>query len=312
LLGPAAVEGFAALERRPPQRDPSRLFDRGGYAVMRADWSRHAHQLIFDVGPIGELAHGHADLLSIQCAVAGGPCIVDAGTYCYTADARWREHFRNSAAHNTVTVDDVSQASLAGPFGWRDRPEARLRAWHSSDAADFADGEARFARGAGSIVHRRRVLFVKPRYWVVVDDIGGTGAHTVTLRLQFGPIEVRTERSPWIRARPPGGVDLLIATFAREPIEVAIVEGALDPPEGWVSPDYGRRVAAPLLRCSARAELPLRLLTLLYPIGHGAPAPNVLPQLDKLGAIAGITFEESGEQVVLEPQTGSLKVLERG
>ena len=92
---------------------------------MRSGWNADAHQLIADVGPLGcptSSGHGHADLLSVQCAVFGEPCLVDAGTYCYTPEPRWRDYFRGTAAHSTVRVDGLDQAEPAGPFRWRQRP----------------------------------------------------------------------------------------------------------------------------------------------------------------------------------------------
>ena len=68
---------------------------------MRSRWNRDAHQMIVDVGPLGcpvSGGHGHADLLSIQCSIFGEPCLVDAGNYCYTPEAQWRDHFRSTAA----------------------------------------------------------------------------------------------------------------------------------------------------------------------------------------------------------------------
>ena len=111
---------------------------------MRNRWDRDAHQMIVDIGPLGcpvSGGHGHADLLSIQCAIFGEPCLVDAGNYCYTPQADWRDYFRSTEAHNTVSVDGQSQSEAAGPFGWRSRPRVRLREWHSTPELDFLDAE---------------------------------------------------------------------------------------------------------------------------------------------------------------------------
>src|SRR5207247_1984020 len=110
---------------------------------MRSGWGARAHHLVFDVGPLGcpiNAGHGHADLLSIQCSVFGQPCLVDAGTYGYTAEPRWRDFFRGTAAHSTVVVDGCGQADPAGPFKWDTRPRARLHRWLSTDAFDLAGG----------------------------------------------------------------------------------------------------------------------------------------------------------------------------
>src|SRR5439155_23657807 len=89
LLGPSGLDAFDALQPAPPAGPPSRHFAAGGYAVMRSGWGPNDHQLIFDVGPLGcpvTGGHGHADLLSVQCAVFGEPYLVDSGTYCYAGD----------------------------------------------------------------------------------------------------------------------------------------------------------------------------------------------------------------------------------
>jgi uncharacterized heparinase superfamily protein len=111
---------------------------------MRGGWDDKANQMIVDVGPLGCLfssGHGHADLLSLQCAAAGQPCVVDAGNYCYTSEAEWREFFRSTAVHNTVMIDGHSQCETTGPFRWRWRPQVLLREWRSDPDFDFLDAE---------------------------------------------------------------------------------------------------------------------------------------------------------------------------
>src|SRR6185295_18230461 len=110
----------------------------------------------------------------------GEPYLVDPGTYCYTANARWRNYFRSTAAHSTVTVDGLSQAIPAGPFAWQKRPRARLRRWISTDSFDLADADHdAYHRLPDPVTHRRRVFFAKPRYWVVVDELDGKVEHRI-------------------------------------------------------------------------------------------------------------------------------------
>ena len=144
LLGPDGLANFNELRPDQPARAASRLFATGGYAVMRDGWHDEANQMIVDVGPLGcpiSSGHGHADLLSLQCAVAGQPCVVDAGNYCYTSEAEWREFFRSTAVHNTVMIDGHSQCETTGPFRWRWRPQVLLREWRSNPDVDFLDAE---------------------------------------------------------------------------------------------------------------------------------------------------------------------------
>lgn len=299
LLGSAGLAAFDAMRPSPPAWAPSRVFRDGGYAVMRNGWKKDAHQLVFDAGPLGcrvSGGHGHADLLSIQCSAFGEPFLVDPGTGTYAEDS-WRSFFRSTAAHSTVMVDGVSQAEPAGPFSWQERPRARLRRWVSTDEFDLADAEHdAYARLRDPVRHRRQVLFVKPRYWVLVDDLVGTETHEVELRFQFGPVKASLEPERWARA-VAGGHALLIRAFASVPLEARLRQGRLEPTEGWLSPDYGRRQPAPVLVYSGAAGLPLRIVTLLLPSVKEAAAPPRLRPLVEEGQVCGFVFEATGETV---------------
>jgi hypothetical protein len=283
LLGPEGLEAFDSLAPAPPAGPPSRLFADGGYAVMASGWNGESHRMIFDVGPLGcpiSGGHGHADLLSVQCAVFGEPYVVDPGTGVY-ADKRWRDFFRGSTAHSTLTIDGQPHAEPAGPFAWKERPRASLRRWLTSETFDFADAEHRaYGRLPDPVLHRRRVLFVRPRYWIIVDDLDGTAQHRVDLRFQFAPMAVQIDPWPWVRARGAAGHGLLLRTMATVPLAIRVVAGQEQPPEGWVSPDYGRRVPAPMVVHTAITRLPLRILSLVLPLDDAsaaAPDVDVLP-----------------------------------
>jgi hypothetical protein len=268
LLGSA---GRGAAPAAPSAAPASRCFAAGGYVIMRDGWDRRSHQLIFDAGPLGcpvTAGHGHADLLSIQCAVFGEPYLIDPGTYCYTADAAWRDFFRGTAAHSTVLIDGLDQAEPGGPFGWRTRPAARLLRWHSTESLDVAEAESlAYARLPSPVTHRRRVLWVKPRYWVVVDDLTGDGEHEIDLRFQFAPMDVTVTPALWARARGARGQGLLVRPFTTARLKAEVRAGDPSPIQGWVSPDYGIRRPAPVLVYATVARLPVRIATLLLPTG---------------------------------------------
>ena len=269
LLGPSAVRTFAMLSPAPPSESPSRVFQNGGYVVMRSTWEEDAHHLILDAGPLGcpiSGAHGHADLLSIQCSVFGEPCIVDPGMSGYAAHHDWREFFRSSAAHSTVMIDRVSQATPEGPFAWKSRPQARLLRWRSTATYDLADAVHHgYCRLPDPVVHRRRVVFMKPRGWIVVDDLEGQAEHLVEVLFQFLPVPVILDQTGWARVHGGPNHELLVRTLAAIPLSAALHEGGLTPVQGWYSADYGQRRPAPLLSYSTVARLPLRVVTLLLP-----------------------------------------------
>ena len=303
LLGTDGLRAFDRVTPAPPTLAPSKLFAHGGYAVMRSGWQRDAHQLIVDVGTLGcpvTAGHGHADLLSVQCAVFGEPCLVDAGTGSYVSGSRWRNYFRGTAAHSTVRVDGRDQTDPAGPFQWRARPAAQLRAWRSGPDLDVVDAVHDAYLGLPQpVLHRRRVFFVKPDYWVIVDDLSvdslsasadagsAQAKHSVEVRFQFAPLQVELSDEGTARVETTAGHTLWVIPFASAAIGAGIEAG-------WVSPDYGQRQPAPALVYSSAAALPWRMLTLLLPERGviGSP-PAVHAWRNSDGLPIAITFQNS-------------------
>jgi uncharacterized heparinase superfamily protein len=312
LMGPEGLQVFDGLSPAPPASDASRVFPSGGYAVMRSGWDEEAHQAIVDIGPIGcpvSGGHGHADLLSVQCSIFGEPCLVDAGTHSYTGDSQWRDFFRSTMAHSTIMIDGMSQAQPAGPFGWRGQPRVRLREWHSTSEFDFLDAEHDgYLTLADPVVHRRRVIFVKPGYWILVDDLSGTARHQVDLNFQFGPLDVTLNTHPWARAQTPKGRVLWISPFPSAPSHPSIKSGELTPPRGWISRQYGERQPAPMLIYSFAVALPWRIVTLLLPDRQGQTSPPAVRGIyDDAGVPTGVSFDRERRVVRFDDQAVSVE-----
>jgi hypothetical protein len=299
LVGADRAQIVDRLEPAPPRVSASRLLAQGGYAVMRSGWDREADQVILDVGPLGchiSGGHGHADLLGLQASFGGHPFIVDPGTFRYTGDEGWRSHFRSSSAHSTVEIDGAGQAVPRGPFGWMSRPGARLVRWESSVGQDIAVGEHRaYGRLSDPVTHRRTVILAKPGYCVVVDDLDGRAEHRVALRFQFAPMSVTLDATQWVRAVRTPSVGLLLHAFSTVALKVTVLEGELDPRQGWLSSHYGRHEPAPLLVCSTVGRFPLRIITVLIPTDHPAGSPPSVTTITEHGHLIGLVLDGGRE-----------------
>jgi hypothetical protein len=164
----------------------------------------------------------------------------------------------------------------AGPFNWQQRPGATLLEWRSTAEFDLVDAQH---EAYAPITHRRRVVFVKPECWIVIDDLIGSGTHAAEWSFQFGPLPVVLVSGGIARADLPGRSTCWMLPFASMSFSAALHTAEMTPIRGWVSPDYGRRVPAPMLVYRALAPLPMRLVTVVYP---NRRQPAAVPSVDAI------------------------------
>jgi hypothetical protein len=237
LMGTDGLNKFDSIEAKQPA-ETSKAFREGGYFVMRDGWTRESNYLLFDCGPHGSLAYGHAhaDALAIDVAARGRTVLVDPGTYTYTGSKDLRDWFRSSHAHNTVTVDDRSSSVPGGAFSWNTVARCSALKWITSDRFDFVSGEHDGYRPA---ISRREILFVKPDYWVVRDTLRSSGRHQVDVRFHFKP-----------------GENLQVECLGN---------GQLVEEEGWVSHCYGQKEPGRVLRFTGVLGEGDEIITFLFP-----------------------------------------------
>jgi hypothetical protein len=139
---------------------------------------------------------------------------------------------------------------------------------------------------------------VKPRYWVVVDDLDGRETHRAELRFQFGTRVVQMGPGLWVSSRGRGDTGLWIAPFTLAPLSASVRHGQLDPIEGWVSRDYGRREPAPVVVYGTTTRLPLRIITLLLPVRQMQVAPPEVEMVcDDRGRLDGLRLIDTDETI---------------
>jgi hypothetical protein len=289
--GPARIEDAARLTPRGSASYPA-----AGYYVSR----RGRSHLVFDAGQHGYLngGHAHADALALTLSLDGRPLLVDSGTATYTMDPGTRDHFRSSQAHNTVTMDRRSQSRPAGPFHWRSFVDAAAGRVVLGAGFDYFEGRIALADG---LRHERSILSLDGDCWVIVDRITGTGSHEAAVHWHVHPEwRARQERAGGIGLVHRDGSEVRLAvTGARLETVGADAEGRI----GWVSPVYGRTVAATLLVGRASGRLPLVVGTLVEPGARDARTPPRFAELlgadDNDGSVALLAEDGEGLDVTL-------------
>jgi hypothetical protein len=254
--GRARAEGFWWGEMPAPRDSeaklPSKLFDAAGLAVLR---SEETHVVVHCGAPRGPRGHFHNDCLSFEASLMNLPWILDPGTYAYTSSEADRNHFRGTAAHNTLQVDQTEiNAILPGQlFDLAFASSPRVVEWTSTQERDCFVGEHEgFARIPGVGRHRRRIALDKATGGIEIEDsVSGEGAHTIEMYLHL---------DPGVRAVISGSRVTLTRPAAPRAVEVGFCfpedNGSLTLAEDWVSRGYGKREQGGVIRAVARVTLP--------------------------------------------------------
>jgi hypothetical protein len=266
LLGDAAAMRFDRLQDSTP-REGKRQFPEGGYYVIGRDFGMPEEvKAVIDAGPLGYLsiaAHGHADALAFTLSVGGHEILVDPGTYAYHGQARWRDYFRGTSAHNTLRVDGEEQSVPGGNFMWLTHARARCEHFRTGAERDVFEGvHDGYLRLDDPVLHRRRIAFDKEGLRIEVrDTVECGGDHFVELHWHLAErciarcaghsvdVECADVR---LRVECPRALDAPTVVIGRD-----------DPPLGWLSRRLDHRRPSPVIVCAGRVAGNTSLVTLL-------------------------------------------------
>ncbi len=148
---PAAIDvalGLGEATGKAPSRAPQSGFER---------LTARRTLVLVDVGGPPALAsrHTHAGPLSFEFAVGTERLIVNCGAYAGDRPT-WREAQRASAAHSTVTVDDINSVAIDAD-GAVARPPHVTCSRHEDEGNVWLEATHDGYRPAFGVVHRRRL-----------------------------------------------------------------------------------------------------------------------------------------------------------
>ncbi len=262
---------------------PSAVFPWAGHAIFRNGWDADAHWSFFDIGPYGA-GHVHADKLHISVAAFGRDLIADSGKWHYDNYADpwgyWREYFIGSFSHNNLIFDGFGQKIRSSEVRSTAISSDNYLLTSEFDYARASTTEYDYQGGThntinynlpGTVTHTRAVLYVKDKYWVVVDNVETDRARDIDTLWQFAPdcsvvidgSDVKTTDSGVgnIRITPVAShtwnVDVVIAEGSPDPDDNTLSWDVLNPDNGWYSvttraiePSYTAIYSAPSVSSS--------------------------------------------------------------
>lgn len=161
-----------------------------GYVVMRSGFD--TPEEIWFLLRCGNAArapsHDHADWNAFNLYAYGAPLALDSASGAYS-DPRHKAWHQKAVAHNTVAFGERTQAHEDG----------NILAWITRPELDYSVTDASAAAGVKKFI--RHVLFVKPSYFVIWDEIVANEPatwmlHTPATKFEWSEHAVRC-LTPW-------------------------------------------------------------------------------------------------------------------
>jgi Heparinase II/III N-terminus/Heparinase II/III-like protein len=259
-----------------PSGIPSTIFSWAGQLISRNGWERTAHWAFFDLGSAGINYHIHNDKLHLSLAAFGRDLLVDSGRYRYVRDKFWH-YFRGSASHNVILIDGKFQKTsvreLYQPLSTDD--------YAITSEFDFAIGK--FDEGyinlKGKSTHSRAFLYLRDRYWIVVDRIVTDRPRKIEVLWHFHPDCTVIANKQSVESVDPDVGNLKIVPASDLLWNVQIIQGQENPVQGWWSREYNHKTPNPTAVYTTTIESSKTFAWVLAPaqgIVHGLNV-NVLP-----------------------------------
>lgn len=250
----------------------SRAFASSGYYLLQwGTGSRDRVSVFFDCAVLGFgsiAAHGHADALQIAVRAFGEDVLVDPGTYDYFRHLEWRDYFRSTRAHNTVSVDGTDQSVMHGSFLWGARAVPRCLDWSPApDGGTVAGEHDGYTRLPDPVTHVRQLdLNRATRSLIITDTIAMRAAHRVRIHFHVSEhARVTRDADASFTIRLDGG-DVRLVLDPR--LVISTAQGAGPDQGAWVSRRYHHRTPAFAITGTMSASA---TTTLVSRLEFGAP-----------------------------------------
>jgi hypothetical protein len=255
------LEGIDIYHKLPAEKptDLSVGFEDSGNFFMRSGWEEDALYLYFHCGQLGG-GHGHADLFHIDVHAYGKEFLTDPGRFNYSDSYPLRRELKSAKAHNTSLVDGVEFTECIDTWGFGRIAAPLMTKWTSNEKFDYVEGSHDgYLHLDDPVYTRRRIVFVKPYYWLLVDEFDCKGEHIFSQSFQFSPGEIelnKSTKSCFTENRDEANLHLI-------PISPTTVTAVMK--EGNISYEYNQFEKNISVHYETKSTGPTALMQLIYP-----------------------------------------------
>ncbi|MDN3018459.1 alginate lyase family protein [Paenibacillus sp. BSR1-1] len=269
-FGLEGIENYSALPAEKPKY-LSLGFEDSGNFFMRSGWGEDALYLYFHCGQLGG-GHGHADLFHIDVHAYGKEFLTDLGRYNYSDSYTLRRELKSAKAHNTSLVDGVEFTECIDTWGFGRIASPLMTKWTSHEQFDYVEGSHDgYMHLDDPVYTRRRIVFVKPYYWLLVDEFDCKGEHIFSQSFHFSPGEIELNESTkncFTKNENEANLYLI-------PINLTLFTAVIK--EGNISYEYNRFEKNISVHYKAKSTGPTALMQVIYP---QKPAEKDIPTVE--------------------------------
>lgn len=244
--------------RGAPPPHTSRAYPVSGFYFFRSGWKPDAVFMPLKCAEEGEW-HNHIDNGTFDLYAFGRNFMIDSGCYVYGSDdpeeKKWREWFRSTSAHQTLTLD-----------GRNIRLKPTFLLWHESDdlVALVVENES-----YDDLTHRRTVLFMDGMHVLIHDQAIGRAAGRIRTHYQLVPCRHSFDTEAHeVRTAFTDGPNLVVKGFPQGR------RLGIEKEEGWISYEYRKREPRPawsFVIDKSGTEEAVSFLTALVPYRKAPP-----------------------------------------
>jgi hypothetical protein len=280
-------------------------FEATGWVVARWDYDLETQgYLLFDCSgkPENQLSsHSHADDLQFLLHTTNGPVLTDPGRFTYCTDFKayfpftrrriypagrfhrlysflfpdfmelrarnWKEYFRRTLSHNTISPDGANQP------GYAHRDEARSRAGLLQqktvgplvllkgylDTDDNAgDNEEDKAVSRAGYQHQRTVLGFLPHFWIIVDELKAEQEHNWVSSYHLDDGARVSFEADCLNLEVGGDVHNMLFMSSSAGGHTLSIE------DDWVSRIYNKKLSSKTIRATIHKASKSELVTVIH------------------------------------------------
>ena len=289
-----------------PPEEISKNFPISGFTFFRSAWDRDAVYMPIKYTE-GDEWHTQDDNGTFDLYAYGRHFMLDSGAYVYAStdpeDIYWREWFRSTKVHNTLTVDYESILIDPTQLLWSD--------------GEYLDALVFENASYENMTHRRTVLFIDNKYFLIYDqsiakalslrDRSGLRdtvlRGTVRAHFSLAPTEYEMNVDEYsVKTLYPSGANLIIKSFDQgKAID-------MQEEEGWISMTLVRKEPRPAWSYAveqSESDDMVSFLTALIPYPDSASEPKTIDaSVD--GQSFSLTVDDVRYEIDLDLSTGEV------